>query len=59
MNVGKSARICRMAVRAQVEFYFGDANLAKDRFLGTKIAESSDGCLRRREFLAVCNVFSK
>ena len=43
----------RMAVRAQVEFYFGDANLSKDRFLGTKIAESSDGCLRgarKREF---------
>ena len=33
------------AVRAQVEFYFGDASLGKDRFLTQRIADSKDGCL--------------
>ena len=28
----------------QVEFYFGDSNLFKDRFLKQKIAEHPDGC---------------
>jgi hypothetical protein len=26
------------------EFYFGDSNLSKDRFLKKKIEESADGC---------------
>jgi hypothetical protein len=29
----------------QVEFYFGDANLLKDRFLSQQIRESDDGCM--------------
>ena len=33
----------------QIEFYFGDANLSKDRFLKQKIDESEDGC----EFMLV------
>ena len=28
----------------QIEFYFGDANLPKDKFLQQKISEHSDGC---------------
>ena len=28
----------------QIEFYFGDANLPKDKFLQGKIKENSDGC---------------
>lgn len=30
-------------VRQQIEFYFGDANLRKDKFLKTKIAEDTNG----------------
>ena len=29
----------------QIEFYFGDANLQRDRFLGEKIKEHPDGCM--------------
>jgi len=28
----------------QIEFYFSDANLQKDRFLKKQIEESADGC---------------
>ena len=28
----------------QIEFYFGDANLQRDKFLGKKIKEHPDGC---------------
>lgn len=31
-------------VKKQVEFWFGDANLHKDRFLKKIIDESDDGC---------------
>jgi hypothetical protein len=32
------------ALFLQIEFYFGDANLPKDKFLQQKIKEHSDGC---------------
>ena len=30
-------------IRKQIEFYFGDSNLQKDRFMSQKIAENPDG----------------
>lgn len=30
-------------IRKQIEFYFGDSNLHKDRFMSQKIAENPDG----------------
>ena len=33
------------SIRKQVEFYFGDSNLDKDRFLRQKIEEDSLGCM--------------
>lgn len=33
-------------VKKQVEFWFGDVNLHKDRFLKKLIDESEDGCKR-------------
>ena len=29
----------------QIEFYFGDANLPKDKYLQQKISENEDGCM--------------
>lgn len=29
-------------IRKQIEFYFGDSNLQKDRFMSQKIAENPD-----------------
>ena len=37
--------LCISTVVLQIEFYFGDANLPKDKFLQGKIKESSDGCM--------------
>lgn len=31
-------------IRQQMEFYFGDSNLTKDRYLHQLIKDSSDGC---------------
>ena len=47
---------------SQIEFYFGDANLPKDKFLQQKISENPDGCKHVASFparashcpLAVC-----
>ena len=33
-----------LTLLAQIEFYFGDANLPKDKFLQQKISEHPDGC---------------
>lgn len=33
-------------VKKQVEFWFGDVNLHKDRFLRKLVDESDDGCKR-------------
>ena len=33
------------AIRKQLEFYFSDSNLRKDKFLTAKLAESTDGCM--------------
>ena len=35
----------RVKLRDQMEFYFSDSNLTKDRFLRKEIENSSDGCL--------------
>lgn len=35
----------RTKLRDQMEFYFSDSNLTKDRFLRKEIENSSDGCL--------------
>ena len=34
----------REKIRQQIEFYFSDANLSKDRFLKQEINSSEDGC---------------
>jgi hypothetical protein len=34
----------RRKVREQMEFYFSDSNLTKDRFLKKEITTSPDGC---------------
>jgi hypothetical protein len=34
----------RQKIREQMEFYFSDSNLAKDRFLKQQIQNSTDGC---------------
>lgn len=39
-------------VKKQVEFWFGDVNLHKDRFLRKVMEESEDGCEDRRASLA-------
>jgi lupus La protein len=31
-------------IRKQVEFYFGDSNIHKDRFMKQKIQEDPEGC---------------
>jgi hypothetical protein len=32
------------SIRKQVEFYFGDSNIQKDRFMKQKIQEDPEGC---------------
>ena len=34
----------RHKIKDQMEFYFSDSNLTKDRFLKNEIMSSSDGC---------------
>ena len=51
-----------LTLLTQIEFYFGDANLPKDKFLQQKISENPDGCKHVASFparpshcpLAVC-----
>ena len=35
----------RNKVKAQLEFYFSDSNLSKDRFLKQEIQASEEGCI--------------
>lgn len=35
----------RAKLKEQMEFYFSDSNLTKDRFLRKEIENSPDGCL--------------
>lgn len=46
MEKKKRSRVKQLLgdVRKQVEFWFGDVNLHKDRFLRKLIDESDDGC---------------
>jgi hypothetical protein len=37
-------RLLRSKILQQMEFYFSDSNLAKDRFLKNEILNSKDGC---------------
>jgi hypothetical protein len=41
----------RHKIRQQLEFYFSDSNLSKDRFLKQEIASNSDGYLKANTFL--------
>lgn len=41
-------------VKKQVEFWFGDVNLHKDRFLKKLIEESDDGCKRQLKVKRLC-----
>lgn len=50
----QSKKEVRSQLREQMEFYFSDANLTKDRFLKKEIENASDGCLLRfRTFLSI------
>ena len=40
----------------QMEFYFSDANLQKDRFLGGLLKQSSDGCKFNKHVKIYCSV---
>lgn len=42
-------------VKKQVEFWFGDVNLHKDRFLRKVMEESEDGCEDPRPSLPRCD----
>jgi len=37
-------------IKKQLEFYFGDANLSRDRFLRQQIDSSEQGCKERESF---------
>ena len=37
-------KLLRSKILEQMEFYFSDSNLAKDRFLKNEIISSKDGC---------------
>jgi hypothetical protein len=43
-NKQKTMNVTDEQIKSQLEFYFGDSNLSKDRFLRQKIEESKDGC---------------
>ena len=38
------------SILKQIEFYFGDSNLSKDRFLKQKIDENEEGCRQQKVF---------
>jgi hypothetical protein len=40
----KSKKFLYKRIREQIEFYFSDSNLSKDRFLKQEIQKSQDGC---------------
>ena len=40
-----SKKALRKKILEQMEFYFSDSNLTKDRFLKKEISNSNDGCL--------------
>lgn len=52
-------------VKKQVEFWFGDVNLHKDRFLRKLVDDSDDGCERAhhlispdlKTFVRICSLF--
>ena len=41
------------SIRQQVEFYFSDANLRKDRFLSQEISRSEDRCKCSRTLITL------
>lgn len=51
MEKKKRSRVKQLLgdVKKQVEFWFGDVNLHKDRFLRKLIDESDDGCKGRSD----------
>lgn len=54
MEKKKRSRVKQLLgdVKKQVEFWFGDVNLHKDRFLRKLIDESDDGCKGRSDTLS-------
>ena len=44
MNSDNEKQNLRAKLLRQMEFYFSDSNLAKDRFLKQEIQNSTDGC---------------
>ena len=38
-------KLLRSKILQQMEFYFSDSNLAKDRFLKNEILHAEDGCI--------------
>ena len=42
-----AAEADRIKIRDQMEFYFSDSNLSKDRFLLNEIKKSPDGCKKK------------
>ena len=59
VEINKSSKIKHVnkllykKLREQMEFYFSDSNLSKDRFINQEISKSEDGC----EFLQ--NIYFK
>lgn len=38
-------KLLRKKINEQMEFYFSDSNLSKDRFLKQEIQNADDGCI--------------
>lgn len=45
LNSSINNKEMRKKIRDQLEFYFSDSNLTKDRFLKQEIKNSTDGCM--------------